>query len=384
MFFLSLTAVTAEFQNNDSVQSCWSGFEIPARWNIGSDGKGGFVRTQYPDAVIADPAIDAGNKRGANSEGENAKSTLKYPNGFTLDLEFIFDPAVEDKSQIPPTPSHPYGYVPISRSIPNANRMLYPKKLSFVANSGVKFGNAKTQTEAAILDVVNMVAMAGGLDAFKWNAITGKGIDKDGFVIGMTNPAITGIDEDGDPIPFEKEHVTKLMSHVIYGGDPATMADYLVYEDFTKTTLVEDMSYGGDPTTMTDYLEAEEFVREAYNLTPDQEIPEDKKWEVWWHTLRFNVENFSNRLTVDITKENGGFCVKIWRGTGESRHVSCEYNTSDYSNRPEPVVPERPTLDEKRTAEMYDRMCFTQIDNISLQSHWCSGVKFMTATLTAK
>jgi hypothetical protein len=77
-------------------------------------------------------------------------------------------------------------------------------KLSFVGNSGVKFGGK----EVAILDVAKMVAEGGGLAAF--DPDEGGGINGSGVVsIG----------------PYASEDLSKLMTGVAYAGDYEKMAD---------------------------------------------------------------------------------------------------------------------------------------------------------------
>ena len=257
----------ADVQDNRRFQTLkpyWKGFEIKERWQTGTvsgvikiddeyycDVSGSPIRTQFPDIVFYDGRRGAGD----SGEGDNAVSVKTLPNGFTLEMDYEYNPA----TSIPGAPVHLFGYVPITALDTNNN---FTKKLSFVANSGVKFGKAAThsrQTEAAILDVVSMVDMAGGLEAFKWQ--NGKGIDKDGFVIGMKNASISGIDS------FLDEHITTLMSHVIYGGDPATMKDYQEASD-----LLPDDYYDG-----------------ADDHDTDQQL-----WKKWWNTLRLNYERQSH------------------------------------------------------------------------------------------
>ena len=78
------------------------------------------------------------------------------------------------------------------------------RRLSFVGNSGVKFGGM----EAAILDVKAMVQQAGGLAAF--DPAQGAGIDENGMV---------AID------PYDTEELSRLMTGVRYAGDYAWMQD---------------------------------------------------------------------------------------------------------------------------------------------------------------
>jgi hypothetical protein len=117
-----------------------------------------------------------------------------------------------------------------------------PKKLSFVGNSGVKFGDVsdpnpnKKAYEAAILDVSSMIDVGGGLQVFDG------GIDNYGNVI--------------DP-PYLTEPLNRLMTGVKYGGDYSKMSDYNAVNpsdpptsgDFYQT-LVNNASRGSGHMTI--------------------------------------------------------------------------------------------------------------------------------------
>ena len=97
----------------------------------------------------------------ATQDGSDATTTSTYgdfTNGFTLEFDYAFDRSRGDGTN---------GWVGILARR-NDTSVKYLEKLSFVANSGVKFGVASNGKpfEAAILDVESMVAVGGGLDAF--------------------------------------------------------------------------------------------------------------------------------------------------------------------------------------------------------------------------
>jgi len=326
----------------------WKGFEIKKKWQtsakmhavkiVGDDRYGnvsnGSIRTQYPDIVIGEgygspnPAIPGTifGKRGGGGSGEsdNAKSVKTFPNGFTLELEYEYDPVGDDLSKCPPLLVVPggYGYVPIK------NGNAYPHKLSFVANSGVKFGGI----EVAILDVASMVKIVGGtgqnaIDAFKYVSPS-QGIQNNGNVEGLSNSSITGTAK------FATEHVTTLMSHVIYRGEPGKMQDYL------------DASDKLDPAD------------------PDEPRAD---WKKWWNTLKNNWKRHSTKMKIKVSESNvGGFDVEIWRWNNATSvyEISCQYNTCSL-NHCDPTT--------------YPRMFFSSIDNVFLQTHWHSGVRFTSA-----
>jgi hypothetical protein len=92
-------------------------------------------------------------------------------------------------------------------------------KLSFVSNSGIKFGGDK---EVAILDTERMIALAGGLDAFELDADAPrgpKGIDDAGKVDIMRT--VFGALHD-----FEDEPLNQLMSGILYKGGYAAISDF--------------------------------------------------------------------------------------------------------------------------------------------------------------
>jgi len=367
---------------SDTVPCCvvrpyWKGFAVKKKWQTkavmcgvkpitaleaGEQPYGGDVshepiRTQYPDIVIGDgvggsnsiPSTIFGKRGGGdNGESDNAESVKTFLDGFTLKLEYEYDPVGDDLSKCPPQFVVPggYGYVPIKDG--NA----YPHKLSFVANSGVKFGTVNL-VEAAILDVEKMVDMAKNKDA-TGNVITGinafrrrkisapgvipeiwAGIDPNGVVRNITNSNITSDDE-----VFAPESVTRLMSHVMYGGDPATMKDYLDADDLIPASEYTDPN--------------------------DPDINVRASWKKWWNTLRLNWERHGTKMKIDVAKSGVDFNVKISRrkSNNDTWEVSCEYSTGSL-NFCDPAI--------------FPRMYFYEIGKVYLQTHWHSGVRFTNA-----
>ena len=350
----------------------WNGFLVPESWVHLYNQNENSIRTQLPNIILGDaapvPEKIRGKRGGANGEHDygtnkfSAKSAeTSFSDGFTLELDYTFDPAPRTNS--PPAPSNVFdnGYVPIEQTHPTQG-IIYPHKLSFVANSGGKFGTDVNPNgvESAILDVEKMVEMAGvgmtdPIDAFQWDSNT-KGIQADGMIRGMSNPGIT-VDKDGNPTTFVAEHVTTLMSHVMYGADPSKTSDY----------------------TMKDFNDAVATVRAASSTQLPSEFdqfPDDKKHDVWWYTLKFNLERRSTkmRLTVAPATKNGksGFNVTIerWSNLITGYEVSCAYHTSDFRDVT-PII----------TQEIRRRLYFESIGLVYLQTHWHSGVKFTNAIL---
>ena len=291
-------------------------------------------KTPPPDEIqtplTAPPKISGARGGGDSGADNNAESVLFYPNGFTLELHFDYDRTV--RLPVDPNTRAPAGYVPIFNPGHPNDKQVYAHKLSFVANSGVKFADK----EAAILDVESMVEMAGRINEFRWNGT--RGIDKDGVVRNMTNPNITL--GGSPPVPgnnrayFEAEHVTTLMSHVIYGGKPADMY-------------------------IKDYEDAVAEVKRLNNGI----VPVGKEWEVWWYTLKYNHDRHSKKMRVDVTlvcpNGDGGLynvTIERWNSNDNEYEISCHaFNLS-----------------------------LGAISKVLLQTHWHSGVWFTYADLQPK
>ena len=154
--------------------------------------------------------------------------------------------------------------------------------------------------------------------------------------------------------------------------------------DLTETPDTSHVIYGGDPATMKDYQEAEEDARTMYQK-PIEPLSDSEICEVWWNTLRLNYERQSHtnhKMKVVVDKTGATFKVEIWRSTnGNTYEKSCEYNTSAFVNNEPPKPPKDATPAERRPREIYERMYFTTLENIFLQTHWHSGVKFTGGTL---
>jgi RHS repeat-associated protein len=121
---------------------------------------------------------------------------LPFLSGFSMEFNYTFDDIDGNKIR-----GNQYGYVQAEARDKTGKLR---KKLSFVGNSGVKIGGFKG-TEIAIFDVVGMVNMVGGLEAFKslikFNA-TG-------------NPVTAEVTYND--IKYEGEELSRLMSGIKYG-----------------------------------------------------------------------------------------------------------------------------------------------------------------------
>jgi hypothetical protein len=139
---------------------------------INSPGDRGSIRTIYPDKLVegVPTRSDLGEDALSSTVGPSEVGGT-YPNGFVVKFDYSFETSRNS----------PTGYVQAEGK---------PEKLSFVGNSGVKFGAYQATgkaVEAAILDVDSMVELGGDLDEF--DPSQGGGIDASGNVtIPITPP----------------------------------------------------------------------------------------------------------------------------------------------------------------------------------------------------
>ncbi|MFO0941764.1 MAG: hypothetical protein U0930_13490 [Pirellulales bacterium] len=117
---------------------------------------------------------------------ELSSTTESYPNGFKMWLDYEFEKR-----------SMPNGYVQALKADDTPTN----KKLSFVGNSGIKFGLNALQkaNEASILDMKSMVAEGGGLAAVQSK------VSLDGKEINL------------EP-DYQKENTTQLLTGVLYNS----------------------------------------------------------------------------------------------------------------------------------------------------------------------
>jgi len=181
---------TEDWQNRPTIE--WDGIALAAAWSIDkalvdyitAPNDKGSIETIRPDM-----------NGGTTASADGADSTVQltdaagFANGFTMEFDYSFDRERGDGTT---------GWV-------SANGK--PDRLSYVGNSGVKFGTAMLGAdlkdfEIAILDVTSMVSVAGGLET---------GIGNDG------NVSVNG---------YQPESLNKLMTGVRYGGDYRYMNDW--------------------------------------------------------------------------------------------------------------------------------------------------------------
>ena len=139
-----------------------------------------------------------------NPEKDSISNTnVSYANGFTMEFDYSFQKDHADQNN---QDNAKTGYV-------QADILTDRKRVSFVGNSGVKFGtttttvNGKTTTpefEINILDVANMMTVARG---------------------DVPKPKIT-VDGYVERLSYKKEPINTLMTGVRYGGDYTKMADW--------------------------------------------------------------------------------------------------------------------------------------------------------------
>ena len=155
---------------NDRPTSEWDGLNVADAWwmdktledYIKSPGEKGELATIHPNFGTM-----AKDYPGGDVSGPDSTSTDTFGNGFTMEFDFVFDRTRGDGTN---------GYVAIDR---DGNGPGTPRqKLSFVGNSGLKFGAAARPSangaikdyEIAILDVQSMVGKSGGLNNFSMDS----------------------------------------------------------------------------------------------------------------------------------------------------------------------------------------------------------------------
>ena len=194
----------------------WKGLDVGEGWHTDTrlvdyilfPNDKGTLATIHPDIPLSGngPALVA-----SSADGEDSKSQQSYGNGFVMDFDYSFD-----RSR-----GVGFGYVPV----PSTNK----EKLSFVANSGIKFGGK----EASILDVKAWVDMNGGLPNFDPDDDD----PDDGVPIGDTGI----VDYESTTRDYEKEPLGKLMTGVEYYG-----LQYDEMDDFNFTTpSIDDEFFDG-------------------------------------------------------------------------------------------------------------------------------------------
>lgn len=187
---------------NDRPTTDWDGLALGSAWYIDkalidyikTPSEKGTIETIHPD--LDDPNTAGTQLTWSSKVGSPSTTRQSYPNGFTMEFDYTFERSRGDGV---------HGYVKIDPEKDGVPR----QKLSFVGNSGVKFGNtsADKPVEAQIIDVYAMVENAGGVNAFD----PGQGGEVDGS-------------GNVDTIqPFEVEAVSTLMTAIRYDGDYTKM-----------------------------------------------------------------------------------------------------------------------------------------------------------------
>lgn len=180
--------------------------------------QGSFI-TPMPDYDADNDGVNESAKKwdGAGSNFDSF-STQEYPDGFELEFDYAFDKSRGDGT---------FGYVQAYR----ANGNMINKKLSFVGNSGVKFGDKPC--EAAIIDNDSFNAMAGGINV--------------GHLTDYAYPA-AGSDGKADDVHVtgcDPESLNRLMTGIKYGGD---------YDFIADTSFMAPLSVAGFFTAHTSNL----------------------------------------------------------------------------------------------------------------------------------
>lgn len=186
------------YQNEPtSDTSKWVGIELNEGWYIDkalvdyitNPEDLGTIETVHPDRTAPHESQPKIVKARADNDGELSASTESYPNGFRAEIEYEFPHRDVN------------GYV---------QALGKGARLSFVGNSGVKFGsnsaNSNKPWEINILDVDALFAEAGG------SAVLQAATDESGEVE-VTTP------------DYNKEPVNRLMTAIVYGGEYEKMTD---------------------------------------------------------------------------------------------------------------------------------------------------------------
>lgn len=212
--------------------SSWEGLNVAAAWWM-EKSLVDYITTPEEKGKLATIHPDLANGTRSSADGPDSPSTDAYTADVTLEFDYEFDLRG----------GQGHGYVQIDmttsdddmREAPGAPDATDRAKLSFVSNSGIKFGD---NVEVAILDVDSMIGLAGGIDNFDLDpgALNGpKGIDDMGRVDIMNDVFESNYD-------FEDEGLNQLMSGVLYRGDYPKMDDFQptapaapVSQDFINT-----------------------------------------------------------------------------------------------------------------------------------------------------
>ncbi|MEA1950604.1 MAG: hypothetical protein U9N87_04425, partial [Planctomycetota bacterium] len=127
---------TQEYQNwNERPTTDWVGIEVADAWHIDkalvdyitTPASKGQLETIHPDY---DPTEAGGPLIWSTAAGDDSTTTESYGDGFTMEFDYLFETSRGDGT---------YGYVKIDPEKDGTPR----EKLSFVGNSGVKFGGVE-------------------------------------------------------------------------------------------------------------------------------------------------------------------------------------------------------------------------------------------------
>lgn len=239
--------------------AAWNGFKVPAAWKydeaeytIETHAPTGFYDTQTGKYYPKDHPNPQGDAAYAPNEGPNAVSVLKCPDGFDLTVDYEFD---HDQGG-------DFGYVHAVQNLQGpAGDGTYTgtlrEKISFVGNSGVKFGGKEVQ----ILDVKAMVQRVDGGNPPELVQSWADSV----FSTAINDQAnVSGIGQN------EAENLGRLLTGIVY-GDRTLRAEWDKVKDYANAALDAD----GNPLNNT--------PRESY-----------------FNTLTNNYNRGNTSLTIDI------------------------------------------------------------------------------------
>ncbi|MDD3470689.1 MAG: hypothetical protein PHE53_12035, partial [Thermoguttaceae bacterium] len=171
---------------------------------------------QYPTAFTAAFPGETQNLAVTDNGGPYLKSVNKYENGFEMTFDYAFDRTRGDQ----------YGYVQVDTNNSGAGDSSDTRKVSFVANSGIKLGGIGGASagipEVAIIDTYSMV-----MKAFSFLEVSvgenGPTDDQLANLLSLNGQIGGTVNGNGT---FNNEPLNTLLNGVRYGGDYVNMTNF--------------------------------------------------------------------------------------------------------------------------------------------------------------
>jgi hypothetical protein len=254
--------------------AAWNGLKVPSAWEydeqeytIETHAPSGFYDETTGKYYPADRANPQGDPAHATEEGPDASSVLKCGKGFDITLNYYFD---HDRGG-------DFGYVHAVKDLEPDGNGAYDctllQKLSFVGNSGVKFGGKEVQ----ILDVKAMVKMV-----------------------------------DGDPPELLSSWANSVFSTGIDDNAKVTVGDYTPEN---LGCLLSGVVYG-DRTSLTAWPEVADYANAAEDADGDPEPHAPR--ERLFNALKNNYNRTNGSLTIEVTPHTAFTQVDVYLDGTES------------------------------------------------------------------